>query len=98
MAAGKTDLATAPRLGLAGVVAEGRLGWTVAPGHLDGDGQADLMVAAPWAAAATAATAGLFYGLRGPLPAGGRVDLVIDSAALLVQGTESGAGNAGATV
>lgn len=95
---GTVDLASSPYLRIRGDTAEGRLGWTVATGALDGDGRADLVLAAPWAAAAGRSAAGLFYGLRGPLPASGDWDVNTAPVALRVQGEETGAGNAGATV
>ena len=97
-AAGVVDLATAPHLRIVGTVTDGRLGWTVATGRLDGDAQTDVVLAAPWAEAAGRSNAGLLYGLRGPLPATGEVTLGLDSAPLLVRGGTIGDGNAGATV
>jgi len=73
-----------------------RNGAFVSAGDVTGDGRADLILAAPWAAAAGRATAGLFYGLRGPLPTTGDWDVTTAPVALRVQGEESGAGNAGA--
>lgn len=98
LGSGRQDLAERPYHKIAGEVAEGRLGWTVEVGRLDGDGQLDLLLAAPWAAAAGRATAGLFYGLRGPLPASGSQTIGAAPVALLAQGAETGAGNAGATM
>jgi hypothetical protein len=95
---GTIDLATRPRLRLAGTATEGRAGWSVAAGHLDRDDHLDVIVAAPWAVASGRSTAGLFYGLRGPLPTQGNVDLTEASAPFLARGGETGGGNAGATV
>jgi hypothetical protein len=98
LGSGRQDLADRPYQKFSGELAEGRLGWTVATGRLDGDSQLDVVLAAPWAAAAGRATAGLFYGLRGPLPGSGSQAVSAAEPALLAQGAEAGAGNAGATV
>ncbi len=90
---GRSD-ATAAVWRLSGRDTEGRLGWSVATGHLDADRQTDLVVAAPWASPQGRSSAGRVYGFRGPLvkAADSSADLVPD---LVLQGPEAYAGNAG---
>lgn len=95
---GTIDLAQEPSLRLRGSATDGRLGWTVATGALDGDGQVDLLLAAPWAANGAAGGAGLVFGLRGPLPADGEINVEAGNVALLARGTAAGGGNAGASL
>ncbi len=91
--AGRHALADLPHLELVGTDPEGRLGWTVAAGHLDGDTQVDLVAAAPWAVGGS----GVVYGLRGPLPGAGVRPVDPAGAPLVVRGPGVGAGNAGIT-
>ena len=95
LAPGRYDLATMPHLTIAGSSADGRLGWSVASGHLDGDAQRDLVLTAPWADPEGRVNAGVSYGLRGPLPATG--ELSIDTAPLVVLGPSASDGNASIT-
>jgi hypothetical protein len=95
LALGRHDLATRPHLSLGGVLPDARLGWSLATGHLDDDGQLDLVLAAPWADPKEREDAGVVYGLRGPLPAVG--EIAMDSAPLVIYGAEAGGGNASVT-
>jgi hypothetical protein len=84
-----------PRYRLAGRLPEARAGWWVAVGPLDGDGQADLLVAAPQADSPNHPDAGVVMGWRGPLPAAGDAELTTSAAPLVIWGPEEAAGNAG---
>jgi hypothetical protein len=93
---GLIDTSRVPVTRVTSALADGRLGWSVATGHLDADAFLDVVVAAPWASAGGASREGLVYGIRGPLPAAGR--LPVDAASLFVAGPMAGAGTAGATL
>ena len=95
---GAVDLAASPRLSIRAAVDDGRLGWSVAVGHLDGDGRPDLAMAAPWADVPGRADAGLLMGIRGPLAAEGDLRLEQGQAALLVEGPQPQSGLAGMTI
>ncbi len=83
---------------LRGVQPEGRLGWSVATGHLDGDGNMDLVAAAPWAAAAGREQGGVAYGFRGPFPHQGELALDEGIAPLLVNGPQPHSGSGGMSI
>lgn len=95
LALGRHDLATRPYLALTGVLPDGRVGWSLATGNLDDDGQLDLVLTAPWADPKGREDAGVVYGLRGPLPAVG--EIAMDKAPLVIYGAEAGGGNASVT-
>lgn len=92
---GRHALDAIPHLRLAGDASDGRAGWALATGHLDRDGQRDLIVAAPWADPQGRTDAGLVYGLRGPLPERGT--LALAEAPLRLLGPAVGAGSAAFT-
>lgn len=92
---GRHALHEVPHLRLAGDATDGRAGWALATGHLDRDGQRDLVVAAPWADPEGRTDAGLVYGLRGPLPERGT--LALAEAPLRLLGPAVGAGSAAYT-
>lgn len=94
LAAPRYALPDAPHLRLGGAAVDDRLGWSVATGHLDGDGRVDLVAAAPWSSALGRAKVGAVYGLRGPLPTDGVLDLV-STAPLRVVGPTLSDGDAG---
>lgn len=87
-------LPEAPHLLIHGAAVDDRLGWSVATGHLDGDGHVDLVMASPWASALGRAKVGLVYGVRGPLPLTGTLD-VVAQAPLEVIGPTLSDGDAG---
>jgi len=97
----RIDLARAPHLTLTSTLPEGKLGWSLASGELDGDGQVDLVVALPSASVsidgATRGEGGIILGLRGPLPMTGTLD-VNAVAALRVLGADVNAGGTGVTL
>ncbi len=95
---GTVDLGQGGGLRLRGTALDGRLGWSVAAGALDGDGQTDIVLAAPWASDAGTANGGLFYGLRGPLPTSGEIAVSGETADLVVRGADAGGGNGGASL
>ncbi len=92
LARGRQALADQSHFEIVGSEPDGRLGWTVAAGHLDRDGSLDLVAAAPWAGAGSS----IVYGMRGPLPAVG-TRVLNDGAPLVIRGPGAGAGNAGVT-
>jgi hypothetical protein len=92
------DLASVPQTRLIGTLPEGRLGWWLEAGHLDGDGTADLLVAAPWAGIAARDKTGVVYGLRGPIAPATTVTLTDGVAPLAVLGPGVSSGNAGTTL
>lgn len=95
---GPVDLDVWPHLLLSGPTDDGRLGWSVAVGDLGGDGQADLVVAAPWADGGGRGDTGLALGLPGPLPASGEQLLDLDATELKVIGPMAQSGLAGMTL
>ncbi len=95
---GAVDLTTSPRLSIRAAVDDGRLGWSVAVGHLDGDGRPDLAMAAPWADVPGRSDAGLLMGIRGPLAAEGDLRLEQGQATLLVEGPQPQSGLAGMSI
>jgi len=95
LAPGRYDLATALHLEVGGTLPDGRLGWSLAAGHLDGDGQTDLVLAAPWADPGGRVDAGVVYGLRGPFPPGG--EITVDTAPLVIHGAAQSDGNGSIT-
>ena len=95
---GIIDLTASARLSIRAAADDGRLGWSVAIGHLDADGRPDLVLAAPWADVAGRADTGLLLGIRGPLPAEGELRLDPGQVALLVQGPQPQSGLAGISV
>jgi len=95
--AGHVDLATTPHLVLTSPLPEGKLGWSVAVGSLDGDGHPDLVMALPSANVVAGggerAEGGLVVGLRGPFALTGT--LAVEAPALRVLGPEVNAGGSG---
>ncbi len=96
LTAGRSDVSAAAWQ-LLGSEVDARLGWSVAIGDLDADGQADLVVAAPWASYGGRTSAGVVYGFRGPLVGPPDTDTAPVPDLILV-GPEPYAGNAGISV
>lgn len=95
---GRVDLAGLAHLTIRAPVDDGRLGWSVAIGPLDDDGRPDLVIAAPWADLPARSDTGLAFGLRGPLPTHGEMQLDPTQVALLVKGPQVQSGLAGMTI
>lgn len=97
----RIDIAQAPHLTLTSALPEGKLGWSIATGALDGDGHTDLVVTLPSANAvaggASRTEGGIALGLRGPLPITGTLE-VNAAAALRVLGPDVNSGGTGMTV
>ncbi|MEO8082404.1 MAG: hypothetical protein ABI780_01135 [Ardenticatenales bacterium] len=97
----RIDVATAPHLTLTSALPEGKLGWSIATGAIDGDGRTDLVVTLPSAnvtvGGASRTEGGIALGIRGPLPITGTLD-VNALAALRVLGPDVNSGGTGMTV
>ena len=95
---GRLDLDAWPHLRLTTDEAGARLGWSLVAGDLDKDGQADLLVAAPYANTPGRGQSGLIYGIRGPLASSGTLTLTQASADLVVLGSQADRGTAGISI
>lgn len=95
---GSVELDTQPHLRLTTDEPGARFGWSLAAGDLDWDSQVDLLVAAPYSSPPDRHNSGLVYGLRGPLAASGTLTVTLESADLVVLGSQAERGTAGITV
>lgn len=94
---GVIDLATAEHFMISGPIRDSRFGWSVEAGDLDGDGRDDLIIAAPFVDVSDRTKAGQVFGIRGPLPRSGVMDIT-EGAALRVDGRSESDGDAGLTL